>query len=336
MRNPRSVVLIAFVAGFLAATPALAQTKSSATETATASSAPAESSLTVGALQLGAAANLAVAAFDIHVESDSVVYSYFLKNTGDAELDVTATVSLPELQASSDRHQTWVLASNDPDNPVGLTITSGDAPVTTTAQVHAYALGLDRLAEIKAEHLPLIPFGVDIDKRLATLAPDAAQRLAALGLISLPDAAQKTPATADWLLSVVRSWHEILPPRKTTPVVIKFTPVKARYRLGKDSSQDLEEIKDEICLKPQALGVLQARLKANGAWMVTDISLADDGPSRWLGGPKRTLSVQKPKPDAIVAFCGMDEKTVGKPAVLGLAPDDSEEIRVVIFEPAGT
>ena len=39
--------------------------------------------------------------------------------------------------------------------------------------------------------------------------------------------------------------------------------------------------------------------------------------------------------DAIVAFCGIDEKTAGKPTVLGTAPDDNDGIRIVIFEPAG-
>ena len=61
--------------------------------------------------------------------------------------------------------------------------------------------------------------------------------------------------------------------------------------------------------------------------------LTDDAPARWLNGPAATLSVQKPKPDAVVAFCGIDEKTAGKPTVLGVAPDGNEGIRVVIFEP---
>jgi hypothetical protein len=82
------------------------------------------------------------------------------------------------------------------------------------------------------------------------------------------------------------------------------------------------------------LGALQSRLKGGGAWKVTDISLANDAPAHWINTPNPTLSVQKPTPDAIVAFCGMDDKTASKPIVLGIAPDDSDEIRVVIFEPA--
>jgi hypothetical protein len=335
MRNPGFALSLAVVGAFLAAVPALAQTKPPAADVPDAASAPVQSSLVVGALQIGSAANLEVSGVDINIASDSIVYSYFFKNSRASEIGLTAAVSLPKLQASADRTETWILASNDPENPVGLTITAAGAPVTTKAEVHAYALGFDRLTEIKAEHLPLIPFGPDIDKALAGLSPEAADRLAALGITSLRDPAQpNAPATADWSLEVVRSWRQVLPPGKTTPIVVKFTPVMAQYRMAKGDLEYLDDIKDEACLKPQVLGALQSRLKGGGAWQVTDISVGVSGPAHWIDSPNATLSVQKPKPNAIVSFCGMDDKTAGRPTILGVAPDDSDEIRIVIFEPA--
>ena len=296
---------------------------------------PTEASLTVGALQVGSVSGLEVAGFDISVATNSVVYSYYFKNSGTADLTVAATLSLPELSASTDGTETWTLPKHDAENFVDLTITAAGAPVTAKTEVHANALGVDRLAEIKAEHLPLIPFGPEIDKALVALSPEAAERLAALGIISPRDLAQpKEPMTADWSLEVVRSWRQTLPAGKTTPIVVKFVPVTAHYRLVKGDEDDLNDVKDELCLKPPVLSALQARLKGNGAWNVTDISLADDAPARWIDSPAATLSVQKPKPDAIVAFCGIDEKSAGKPTVLGTAPDQNDGIRVVIFEPA--
>jgi hypothetical protein len=335
MRNPGIMLAIAVGGVFLAAAPGFAQTKPAAANAPEAAAGPEQSSLVVGALQIGSAANLVVAGVDINVASNGIVYSYFFGNTGSTELNLTATISMPNLQASADGSETWVLASNDPENPVGLTITAAGAPATTNAEVHAYALGLDRIAEIKAEHLPLIPFGPELDKALAALSTEAADRLAALGVISPRDPTQpKAPATADWSLAVVRSWRQVLPPGKTTPIVVKFIPVAAQYRLAKAAQQDIADMKDDLCLKPPVLGALQSRLKGGGAWKVTDISLANDAPAHWINTPNPTLSVQKPTPDAIVAFCGMDDKTASKPIVLGIAPDDSDEIRVVIFEPA--
>jgi hypothetical protein len=139
---------------------------------------------------------------------------------------------------------------------------------------------------------------------------------------------------ADWSLEVVHSWRLTLPAGKTTAVVIKFAPIAAHYRMAKGDEDDIAELKDEICLKPQVLTMLQARLKGNGAWKVTDISLSADAPSKWLDNAAATISVQKPRGDAVVSFCGMDEKTAGKVAVLGTAPETEEDVRILIFEPA--
>jgi hypothetical protein len=329
------VVPLAAVVFALAPASALAQNKTPPADVPGASSAPTESALAVGALRIGSAPNLEVAGFDISVADDSVLYSYYLKNTGTANLAVAAIVPMPELQTSYDGSQTWTLAANDPENPVRISVTAADAPMRTKAEVHAYALDIDRVAEIKAEHLPLIPFGPAADKALAALSPEAADRLAALGIVSPRDPNNpKEPVTADWSLDVLHSWRLELPAGKTTPIIVKFTPIIGHYRVGKGDEQNIADLKDEVCLKPQVMTTLQSRLKGNGAWNVTEISLATDLPAHFIDSAPPSLSVKRPKPDAIVAFCGMDDKTASRPVVLGAASDGSNELRIVIFEPA--
>lgn len=335
MRTPETFISIVVVGLGLAISTAFAQNNPAETNVPKEPARAQQSSLVVGALQIGSAPNLETVGIDINVAVNAIVYSYFLKNTGLTELDLEATVSLPELRASDDGSETWVLASNDPENPVGFSVTAAGTPVTTKAEVHAYALGLGRLDQIKAEHLPLIPFGPEVDKALASLSPEVANRLAALGVISSRDPAQpKAPATANWSLDVIRSWRQVLLPGKTTPVVISFTPVVAQYNLAKGDLNDVDDMQDDVCLSPQLLGALQSRLKGSGGWKVTDISLAVGAPAHGVDSPNPTLAVPKPTSDAIVAFCGIDAKTASKPVILGVAPDDSDEIRIVIFEPA--
>ncbi|MGA8613125.1 MAG: DUF4424 family protein [Xanthobacteraceae bacterium] len=334
MRNPGIGLTLAFIGALLAAAPARAQTPPAPTNTPGPANSPEQSSLLVGTLQIGSSADLEVDGMDINITNDSVVYSYLLKNAGTRELSLTASVSMPELQASADGSQTWVLASNNPENPVGLTITAAGDPVAPKAEVHAYALGLDRTAEITGEHLPLMPFGPETEKALAALSPETVNRLAALGIISPRDPDQPTARLgADWTFDGVLSWRQTLPPGKPVPIVVKFTPVKAEYRLVKGDQDDLDDLKDDVCLQPQVLGTLQSRLKSGGAWKATDISLAVDGPAHWVDDPAPTLSVQKPQGDAIVAFCGMDDKTANRATVLGVAPDNTSEIRIIIFTP---
>ena len=331
MRNAGIVLTLTLVGAFLAAAPARTQTSPAPAGAPDKASAPEQSSLVVGALQIGSSADLEVDGMDVSVTNDSVVYSYLLKNAGTKELSLTASVSLPELRASADGSQAWALASSNPENPVGLTVTAAGEPISPKAEVHAYALGLDRTAEITAEHLPLMPFGSETDKALAALSPDTINRLAALGIISPHDPDQpKAPRGADWTLDGVLSWRQTLPPGKPVPIVIKFTPVKAEYRLVKD---DLDDMKDDVCLQPQILATLQSRLKSGVAWKVTDMSLAVDGPAHWVDNPAPTLSVQKPQGDVIIAFCGMDDKTANRATVLGVTPDNTSQIRIVVFTP---
>ncbi len=326
-----TIVLIATLAVVV---PVSAQTPAAPANAPDPPKPPEQSALVVGALQIGSSADLEVDGIDISVSNDSVVYSYLLKNAGTRELSLTASVSMPELRASADGSQTWVLASNNPENPVGLAITAAGDPVTPKAEVHAYALGLDRTAEITAERLPLMPFGTETDKALAALPPETLNRLAALGIVSPRDPDQpKAPLGADWTLDSVLSWRQTLPSAKPVPIVIKFTPVKAEYRLVKGDQDDLNDMKDDVCLPPQVLSTLQSRLKSGGVWKVTDLSLAVDGPAHWADDPAPSLSVQKPQGDAIVAFCGMDDKTANRATVLGVAPDNTSELRVVIFTP---
>ena len=324
---------VALIAGFLVAAPALAQT--APTNAPQTPSAPEQSSLVVGAMQIGSAADLEVEGIDIDVTIGSIVYSYLLKNAGDRDLTLAASVAMPELQASADGSQTWALASNNPENPVGLTVTAAGEPVAPKAEVHAYALGIDRAAEIRAQRLPLIPFGRDTDKALAALPPDTVDRLAALGIISPHDSDQpKAALAADWLLDSVLIWQQTLPPGKDIPIVVSFVPVKGEFRLLQADLDDLNGMKNEICLQPQVLGMLQSRLKTGGVWKVIDMTLAVDGPAHWVDNPAPSLSVQKPQADAIVAFCGMDSKTAARATVLGVAPDNADEVRIVIFTPA--
>ena len=180
--NPLAVLPVAALGVTLVLAPALAQTKPAAADAAEAPSAPTEASLTVGALQIASVPNLEVAGFDIAVATNGVTYSYYFRNAATADLAVTATVSLPELQASADGSETWTLPAADPDNFIGLTIAVAGAQLPTKAEIHAYALGVDRLAELKADHLPVIPFGADVDKALGALSPEAAAGLPRLAL----------------------------------------------------------------------------------------------------------------------------------------------------------
>lgn len=300
--------------------------------------APVPAPLTTGSMAIASDPSLAVEAMAVDVAADRVTYSYQLRNKGSTKLSLAASVALPDLEVSSEGNTVYILPSQNGDNPVDLAVKSGDQAVATTASVQAVALGLDRLAEIKAAGLPAIPFGPAQDKALAAAKPELLAKLADLGLVTPRDPAQPdAPVIADWTLRVVHGWTQALDPGATVPVAVSFAPIKATYRVDAANLAGFSALKDQVCLTPAIMSAARALLKGKEAVAeVQDIALSNDGPARWLDNPQASVAVRKPQPTSVVAFCGLDAASAGKPVVTGKMPNANEAagLRVLIFSAA--
>lgn len=319
----------------LSATPCLAQ-KASFSEArpdeAQEKSQP--SALTVSALELAGDPALSLAAMTIDISVDRIVYSYGLKNSGAAPIALAGAIEMPSLEPSGDL---VVLPRSDAENPVDLMVALGEAPLVTTPHAHANALGLNRIKEIKSASLPDLPFGAETEKAIAQLPPEVSDKLTAEGLLTPRDPADpNAPRNAAWKLDVTHALKVNLPPGRTVPLTVSFAPIKASYRFTRDDLGDLDGLKDDMCLSAKALSALRGRITSGGQWEVTEISVDADAPNDWMEAPKAKLSVKKPRPDSIVAFCGVSDKGSSTGNVAGSLPEDSQdnEIHIMIFTPA--
>ena len=294
---------------------------------------PTPTPLAVGALQIASDAGLTIDAIDVTVGTDQIVYAYRFGNKGNGTLALSASIAMPDLERSDDESESYSLPATAADNPVGLTVISNGKQVATATQVETGALGINRLADLQAERMPLVPFAAETEKAIAAASPDSLAKLARLGLLSPRDPAQPTtPPVADWVLHVTHQWTQVLPPNAKTDVSISFTPVKASYALDKDALAGLDELKNQICLTPKMSAALKALVKAKGATLeVADLLLAGDKPTRWVESPAMTIGVRKPKPASLIAFCGQDAASTGAPIVKGRVTDDG--VRIMIFTP---
>lgn len=299
--------------------------------------APTPVPLMMGGLNLASNPQLEVEAIDIVVGAAKVTQTYRIKNTGTAEVRAAASVAMPDLSASVDGTEEYRIDTSKPENPVGLTITAGGAPVTANVVVRAEALGLDRTADIRAAGLPLAPFGPESEKALKALKPEQLTKLGDMGLVSPPEPGQPDVETlADWTLAVTYGWDQMFTPGKSTDIVMTFTPSAARYPLTKESADALDAFKDDACLPAATIKTLKTRLagKNPAPLSLTEIVLSADKPMRWRAAPSTVVSVDKPSADAIVAFCGADAKTAGQPRVSGKIEDEGgSELRVIVIGP---
>jgi hypothetical protein len=284
----------------------------------------------VPGLSIASHQNLTIEAIDIVVNVNSVTYKYRLGNTGTAELTLAASVSLPSLKRSSNENETYRISNNNVENPISLSIKADEKPVSAKVIAQAFALDVERTAEIKAANLPLIPFGPEVDKALKGLAPDALARLTQLGIISPPDE-QDSPRNADWTLNVTYAWEQVLPADKTTTIAVTFSPISGSFELNANTAGTLDDLKEDACLAEQVSKTLKAKV-AKSPTPVTEIAISIVNPARWLPSPSPTISVQKPKPDTVVALCASNVKTYPS-QVTAKVPDDedSEELRILLI-----
>ena len=296
---------------------------------------PTQAPLTLGSMAVASDPALQVEGMAVDVALDHVAYAYKLRNKSKAKLSLAASVALPDLEVNTETNNVYDLPSQVPENPEKLEVKANDAAVATTPHLQAIALGIDRAADLKAESMPLIPFGAATDKAIAAAKPEQLAKLEVLGLVTPRDPSQPdTPVIADWSLHVVHGFTLALEPDALTNVVVGFAPVKATYRVDATSLTGFNALKDQVCLTPQVMNAAKALLKAKGSVaIVSDITLANDGPARWLDNPGATVAVRKPQPGSVVAFCGLDAASAGKPVVTGKMPgsDQAAGLRVLIF-----
>jgi Domain of unknown function (DUF4424) len=292
---------------------------------------PAFVPLSVSGLRIASHQDLAVEAIDIAVSATRMTYSYRLANKGTAELRLAASIPMPPLEVSSNEDETYRVATANAENPIGLSVTADGKPVNANVILRANALDIDRLAEIKALNLPLVPFGPEIDKALTGLAPDALARLTQLGIISPPSDDQSSPRIADWSLNVIYTWDQMLPPGKTTTVAMAFQPVSGSFELNSDTVGALDDFKEDTCLADQLIRTLKARVSKSST-PVTELLVSIVKPTRWLDNPAPTITVDKPKADAIVALCASNVKASPTRVTATVADDETaEDLRVLLI-----
>ena len=296
---------------------------------------PTPAPLMVGAMAIASDADLVVERMALDVSVDRIATTYQFRNKGKAELKLAASVAMPDLEVNTEGTTIYDIPTKVAENPVHLEVTAAGAPIATTPITQALALGVDRLADLKAANLPLMPFGADTDKALAAAPPETLAKLVSLGLVTPRDPAEPdTPLLADWTLHTVHTWMQPLPAGASTEVKVTFSPVKAVYGVMAAGLPGFDALKEQVCLTPQIMAAAKALLKSKDATLeVDDLVISNDGPARWLDNPPGTVAVTKPKPDSVVAFCGMNAATAGQAVVQGKLPGsaDAPGLRVLIF-----
>jgi hypothetical protein len=292
---------------------------------------PVFAALEIPGLAIASNPNLEVEGIEIAVSTERVTYSYRIRNKASTDIRVAATFALPEFTAPTGEGQVHRVGSAE--NPIGLTLTADGAPIDAKVEMHAWVLGVDRVQDLKAENIPLVPSGPEAARALMGLSPDTLNRLINLGLVA-PPTPDGNPPAPDWSLTIDYVWEQVFPASKTTNLVASFRPIVGTYQLDKDNANDLDEIQDEVCLPAAALRALKTRLRTRGMSSISDLVISTASPMRWLAKPAANLIIDKPTTDTTVAVCADDVKNASPTRVTGTLQDDqTNTIRLLLIGP---
>ena len=245
-------------------------------------------------LRIGAHPDVSVSSFEVKVAGDIATVTYGLRNKGAKDVALTGVFNIGDYTPIA-LGDTVLLPSEDPENPVKLTLTLDGAPLASTPQTRTYAIDTDETADLRAAGLPLIPFGPAYEMALAALSVDQADRLAGMGLLSVR-ANPPVKREAKWTLETRRALRLNLKAGKTALLGATFTMTKARSKIGPADQSKIDDLKGSYCASDKVRKAMSARLKAKGSWTMTAYNTTLDSVFDGVDNPPGKFTVQKPAP----------------------------------------
>jgi hypothetical protein len=289
---------------------------------------PTFTAIEVPGLLLASNPNLEVQSIQINVNAEKVTYTYRINNKGSADVRVAAVFSLPELSPPAEEDVTYRIGPGT--NPIALTLTADGNPISAKIEMRAMVLGVDRVEDLKAAKIPLVPFDSEAERAVMALTGDARDRLVNLGVVT-PPSTDGDPPLPDWSLTVEHNWEQTFPAGKSTMLVATFTPITGSYAIDSDNISDLDDVQEEVCLPAPALRNLKQKIKGRVSVDVTDIQLSNSGPARWLDKPVVNITVEKSGADVIAAFCGNEKNATPNRITAKIDDEEGGGIRILLI-----
>ncbi|TIW41659.1 MAG: DUF4424 domain-containing protein, partial [Mesorhizobium sp.] len=113
--------------------------------------------LGTGGLILSRSDAVAMESEDLYISPEKVTVDYVFRNN--TEKDVDAIVAFPMPDIEGDPNEMPAIPDGQSDNFLGFEVTFDGVAAKPQLEQKAFALGIDISADLKAQNVPLYPFG---------------------------------------------------------------------------------------------------------------------------------------------------------------------------------
>lgn len=286
---------------------------------------------------------------DLYISPDKVTVDYVFRN--DTDKDVNAIVAFPMPDIEGDPNEMPAIPNDQSDNFLGFEVTIDGVGVKPELEQKAFALGIDISADLKAQNVPLYPFGDAVNAALAKLPPAVVADWVDRGII-IEDSADdgsgfKTSYAPFWQLRSTYWWRSTFPAGKDVHVSHRYKPsvggtssVSFFYD-GKFQGQ-YDAYKAKYCMDDAFESAVRKAVKENAEgypqYYESRIAYILTTGGNWASGSigKFKLTIDKGNPKALVSFCGDNVRKVG-PTSFEMTADDfypERDIDILILNPA--
>lgn len=250
---------------------------------------------------------------DINVvlkEWEALLSKSLTKTAGRSSSSSLITIPLPHLDATTENLDEIIDRTTGTADFLGVSIDVNGKTITPEIDVRASAQGRDVTDRLKADGISPNPWlDPETEAKLDKLPPDKRATYTALGLAQWENG---KVAVFGWDVATTLHWMQDFPANAPTRITVRHRPIVTRELLTDVGIDRLA--KTDHCLDAAGEAALRKAYAANRptgaaaggatALMARKIAVSFGDPAAAQPIETVRLTIEKPKPDTIVAVCG--------------------------------
>ncbi|RWA65734.1 DUF4424 domain-containing protein [Mesorhizobium sp.] len=305
--------------------------------------------LGTGGLILSRSDAVAMESEDLFISQEKVTVDYVFRNNTDK--DVSAIVAFPMPDIEGDPNEMPAIPEAQSDNFLGFGVTIDGVDAKPQLEQRAFALGIDISADLKAQNVPLYPFGDAAKAALAKLPKEVAEDWENRGII-IEDTADdgsgmKTVYAPFWQLRSTYWWRSTFPANKAVQVSHRYKPSvggtsSVSFFYDGQFQGQYATYKTRYCMDEGFENAVRKAAKDNPdgypQYFESRIAYILTTGGNWASGNigDFKLTIDKGSPKNLVSFCGDNVRKVG-PTTFEMTAKDfypEHDIDILLLEPS--
>jgi len=291
---------------------------------------------------------ISMASEDLYISPDAVRVTYRFENRADEDIESVVAFPMPEISANPYTMQS--IPDDTQDNFLDFTVEADGRTIEPQLDQRALAAEVDVTELLKANGIPLFPYGKDVAPAIAKLSQETRDDWVTRGILFPEEfddgSGWKKVWSPYWRLASTYWWTMTFPAKKAITVKHSYKPsvggtvATTFLEDGKARGETFERYKGKYCLDSGIVRAVETAAAKdpdrNAPYYETWISYILTTGGNWATNiEKFRLTIDKGSPKNLVSFCGTGVKKTGPTTFVMEAEDfyPERDLEILILQP---